>query len=287
MIDNTIANAATATVDTVYDKDTKSFATTANGGDKKVTSSDTIVFVNRNDDFYHYTVRNLNDITVTGNTSGAAATYKTSTIVDDSGKVVVAYVTLGSKPSGASSTTVYGIVSSENGTTKVGDDTYTSYTVQVDDVRDNDKTVLIEGANDTTMKEGDLVAFDLASDDVYSSKDVKVYARMGEKDLALNHAATAVFADEYDEAGQILTYFTGTANDNNEIKGTGATTKAVDKDVKIIYVDAGDDVASSDVGISEFDNVTAKKNIVLVFDEDNASKSVVAIFVDIDRNIER
>ena len=272
-----LVKTTTASNDVVYDKDTKSFATTANGGSKKVTATDAVVFVKKGSDWYSYKVRNLDTIKV------ASGTYNISTMLDDS-KIAAAYVELAKKPSGASSDTVYGIVSSENGTVKNGDDTYTSFTV--DDGTDTPKTVLIEGAGDTTLKKGDLVAFDLASDNVYATSDIKIYARYASNTLSLNVAnasnAFKGFAGEY-EAASILTYYD---TKDNLLHKTTPHTVAVDDDVKVIYVDADDNktVAETDV---VHDGISDKANFVAVYDNDDTSKSIIAIFVADDSNIEQ
>ena len=274
-VESTVAEHATQVV---YDKDTKSFATEANGNGKKVTATDAVVFVQKDSDWYAYNIRNLDTIKVAG-----AANYNAATMLDDS-KVAVAYVQLTKKPSGASSDTVYGIVSSENGTVKNGDDTYTSFTV--DDGTDTPKTVLIEGAGDTTIKKGDLVAFDLASDNVYATSDIKIYARYASNTLSLNVAnasnAFKGFAGEY-EAASILTYYD---TKDNLLHKTTPHTVAVDDDVKVIYVDADDNktVAETDV---VHDGISDKANFVAVYDNDDTSKSIIAIFVADDSNIEQ
>ena len=264
----------------LYDKDTKSF-------DKKVVASDGVLFVNKTTipgddepaavgDFYAYNIRNLNDIDL------AQYGYYSYMMDSDGSKVVAAYVTLANKPSGASSDTVYGIVSSENGTVKVNDDTYTSYTVDVDE--STQKTVLIEGDNDSTLKEGDLVSFDVASDDIYATSDITVY--YPESNHTATNNAAAVFVKEYDEAGQILSYYTGAGSVSDGVyPGTGLTTKAVDEDVQIVYVDAEDNTARSEIGVNAFDGVTGKANVVVVFEDNNISKPIVAIYVDVKSDI--
>ena len=276
---NTVASTvAEHATQVVYDKDTQSFATEANGNGKKVTATDAVVFVQKDSDWYAYNIRNLDTIKVAG-----ATTYNAATMLDDS-KVVAAYVKLDKKPSGASSDTVYGIVSSENGTVKNGDDTYTSFTV--DDGTDAPKTVLIEGAGIETLKKGDLVAFDLASDNVYATSDIKIYARYASNTLSLNVAnasnAFKGFAGEY-EAASILTYYD---TQDNLLHKTTPHTVAVDDDVKVIYVDADDNktVAETDV---VHDGISNKANFVAVYDNDDTSKSIIAIFVADDSNIEQ
>ena len=256
-----------------YDKDTKTFNDT-------VVSADAVLFVNKTTDsskvgdFYQYTARNLNSINLE---SGA---YYAS--LADDGKIVAAYVTLAAKPNGASSDTVYGIVSSENGTVKNGDDTYTSYTVQVDDNRANDKTVLIAGDADTTLKEGYLVSFDVTSDNVYATTDITIYLKNTGNNIDTTKAI-AVGVKEYDEAGQIITYWTSQSEIGND-NGTSKKTVAVDDDVQIVFVNSEDDVASEATGAYDYDGVTKNKNAVVVFESGNTNK-IVAIFFDVDRNI--
>ena len=291
-----IAAAETATVKTVYNEKTKTF-TYSDGS--AVVSADAVLFVNKSGEFTKYTARNLDTITVTGNataSSSDAVTYDTSVILDD-GKVVAAYVTLSSKPNSSSSDTVYGIVSSENGDVKVNGDTYTSYTVDLDE--STQKTVMIEGSGDTSLKEGDLVAFDVSADNIYSSSNIKVYARYakteGNNEATLNvnvancTGAVAAYVDEYDEQGKILSYYTNVSQDSssNTYVGSDLVTKAVDKDVKVIYVNSSDDKAGSNIGVNEFDAVKGHKNIVVVFDNDNENNEIVAIFVDSDSNLEQ
>ena len=264
----------------LYDKDTKSFNGT-------VVASDGVLFVNKTTipgngkpaavgDFYAYNIRNLNDIDL------AQYGYYSYMMDSDGSKVVAAYVTLANKPSGASSDTVYGIVSSENGTVKVNDDTYTSYTVDVDE--STQKTVLIEGDNDSTLKEGDLVSFDVASDDIYATSDITVY--YPESNHTATNNAAAVFVKEYDEAGQILSYYTGAGSVSDGVyPGDNLTTKAVDEDVQIVYVDAEDNTAGSEIGVNAFDGVTGKANVVVVFEDNNTSKPIVAIYVDVNSDI--
>ena len=254
---------------TVYVKDTKSF-------NNKVAASDAVVFVNKTNaygkpgDFYAYTIRNLNDIKAK---SGAAV----ASILDDN-KVVAAYVELTTKPSGSTADTVYGIVSKENGTVKDGDTTYTSYTVDVD--TNTQKTVLIEGDSDTTLKEGYLVSFDEASDKVYSASDITIYLKNENTDYYKPSTMAAI--DEYDEKGQIVSYWDKLDKIGDKSK---LTTKAVDDDVKIIYVSCDDDKAADNNGAIEYDGVKGTKNAYIVFDENNDSKNVVAIFVDVDGDI--
>ena len=266
-ITEVVKSAALRANTTVYNKDTKSF-------ENKVVTSEAVVFVNKTatahtaGDFYVYTIRNLDKIDVL---SG----FHTAKILDDN-KVVAAYVELSKKPTGASADTVYGIVSKENGTTKVDDTTYTSYTVDVD--TNTQKTVLIEGDSDTTLKEGYLVSFDEASDKVYSASDITIYLKNSASNEKSPNTPAAI--DEYDEKGQIVSYWTSNIGNKDQL-----TTKALDNDVKIIYVSADDDKAAENNGAIEYDGVKKAMNAYIVFDENNDSKNVVAIFVDVDGDI--
>lgn len=264
-------NASSSGADLIYDKDTKSFKGT-------VTDSAAVVFVKKGSDFYRYTARNLSDITI------AAGTDYNYTVAmnDDNTKVVAAYVTLTTKPSGSSASTTYGIVSAENGITKVNDDTYTSWTVQVDDNRDNDKIVMIEGSSSHLTK-GDLVAFDVTSDNTYSAGDVTIYYNDPAFSVASN--ALDVFVKEYDEGGKILSYYAGT-NGSDPTTGT-LITKALDDKIQIVYFDGDDNIGAASVGVNEFDAVTNKKNAVVVFKDNDPTKAIVAIYVDVDNDIAR
>ena len=275
-VTTTVAN---KTTNTVYDKDRKSFTygVSTSSSATNVVSADAVLFVKKGSDWYSYTARNLNDITVVGNESGTAKTYNTSVVLDD-GKVVAAFVTLDSKPSGSTSTTLYGIVSKENGTTKIDDTTYTSYTVDVD--ASTQKTVLIEGDSDKTLKEGYLVSFDESSDSVYSANDITIYLKNSDNDLKKPNTMAAIY--EYDTKGEIVSYWDKEDDIGDKAK---LTTKALDKDVKIIYVDSEDDQAAEDNGAIEYDAVKNAKNAYIVFEDNDATKNVVAIFVDVDGNI--
>lgn len=88
------------------------------------------------------------------------------------------------------------------------------------------------------------------------------------------------------EAGQILSYYTGAGSVSDGVyPGTGLTTKAVDEDVQIVYVDAEDNTAGSEIGVNAFDGVTGKANVVVVFEDNNISKPIVAIYVDVNSDI--
>ena len=242
--------------ETVYSKDTKAFKSV-------MTDSDAVLFVNvdNGDKFYAYNLRSLNDIKV-------ADTTKYASVLNSDDKVEVAYVELGSKPSGATSDTVYGIVSKDNGTVKIGDDYQKSYVVSNNE---GDYTVYM-GASSTKLAKGDIVYFDQASDNVYSDSDVK---KLGADDASNFLAA---YAKELDN-DKVLSYYTNVTTDTDgTYKGSGSPVNiALEDDAKIVYVDQDNDKAGDDIGVNEFDKITGYKNIVVV---KNSSGKIDAIIVE-------
>ena len=224
-----------------YDKDTKTF-------DGKVTTTDAVLFVkvadNGSTNYYAYNIRSLGNITTASN-----AKY----VLNSDNKVEAAYVELGAKPSGATSDTVYGIVTAANGTVKVGDEYKSEYKVANDK---NEYTVYMQTSS--TVAKGDIVSFDLASDNIYSNSDVTVY-----------NATDAKYIDELDK-DNVLSYY-------DSIGGT-LETKALDDDAQIVYVNQDSDKAGTDIGVGEYDSIDQYANAVVVLDS-NGTK-IVAIIVE-------
>ena len=257
-----------------YNKDTKTF-------DKIVTSSDAPLFVKKGDDFYVYTLRNLNN---------TAAQSKSAKILDD-GKVVAAYIDSDKTPSGASSDTVYGIVSKAKGSVKVDDTYYTEYAVDTFDktgASETGKKILIEGT-DATLSKGDLVSFDVASNDIYTDSDIHVYTD-GKMDGKNNTNVKATWVKEYDAKGEILTTWnsivknsSGSFEGKKKADGTDdITVAAFDDDAVIAFVSVDDEKATTDNGVPAFDGVKGYKNVLVVTD----GTKIVGLFVDTDNNIE-
>ena len=239
----------------VYNKDTKTF-------DGVMTESDAVLFVKTTNDYYAYNLRSLNNITVD------AGTKNYFSVVNSDGKVEAAVVELSSKPSGATSDTVYGIVSKDNGTVKVGDDYQKFYLVSNNE--GDYKVYMPAGSN--KLSKGDIVYFDQASDETYSNNDVKV---LGTDDTANFLAA---YAKELD-SDKVLSYYTSVTNDANDTyKGIGALVNiALENDAKIVYVDQDNDKAGDNLGVNEFDKITGYANIAVV---KNSSGKVDAIIVE-------
>ena len=239
----------------VYNKDTKTF-------DGVMTESDAVLFVKTTNDYYAYNLRSLNNITVD------AGTKNYFSVVNSDGKVEAAVVELSSKPSGATSDTVYGIVSKDNGVVKVGDDYQKFYMVSNNE---GDYKVYM-GASSTKLEKGDIVYFDQASDNVYSDNDVK---KLGTDDTTNFLAA---YAKELD-SDKVLSYYTAVTNETDGThKGSGTPTNiALENDAKIVYVDKDNNKAGDDIGVNEFDKITGYKNIAVV---KNSSGKIDAIIVE-------
>ena len=235
----------------VYDKDLKSFATNAAVSTYAVTTSDAVLFVKvavsgSSDKYYAYNIRSL------GNIKAVANSTKFYAYTNNDGKVEAAFVQLTSKPSGSTADTVYGIVSEANGTVKVGDEYKSAYKV-VNNVGEY-PVYMPTGAS---VKKGDIVSFDVASDNIYSNADVTVYT-----------ATDAKYIDELDK-DNVLSYY--------DCVGGIKTTKALDDDAQIVYVNQDKDKAGDDIGVNEYDSIDKYANAVVVL---NNSGKVDAIIVE-------
>ena len=260
----------TANNSKVYVKDTKTF-------EDIVTASDAPLFVQKGNDYYVYTIRNLNDVTAAG---------LAGKITDD-GKVVAAFVKLTSAPSGASADTVYGIVSDAKGAVKIDGTYYTEFAVDTFNKKGEaaTKKVLVESTSSDLAK-GDLVSFDIASNDIYSDGDITVYT---DSYTSGTITATATWVKDYDAKGEILTIWNGvTGNADSGFVGAkkadqsdDVTVYAFDDDAVIAYVDADDDKGATDNGVPAFDGVKGYKNVLVVRD----GSKIVGLFVDTDNNI--
>ena len=249
-----------------YVKDTKTF-------DGIVTSADAPLFVKKNGDFYVYTLRNLN------NTAAKSVSAK---MTDDS-KVVAAYIDSDNTPSGASSDTVYGIVSAAKGAVKINDTYYTEFAVDTFDKDGNaetNKKVLIESTN-SKLKKGNLVSFDVASNDIYQDGDITVYTA---------NESTTTWVKDYDAKGEILTTWNGVTKNGDVYEGKktdgktdDVTVTAFDDDAVIAFVSVDDEKGTTDNGVPAFDGVTGYQNVLVV--KDSKTNKIVGLFVDTDNNI--
>ena len=229
----------------VYSKDTKTF-------DGVMTDSAAVLFVKTGNDYYAYNLRSLNDIKV-------PASKNYYSVKNSDGKVEVAVVELTGKPSGATSDTVYGIVSKDNGVVKVNDDYQKSYLVSNN--KGDYKVYMPAGS--TKLSKGAVVYFDQASDDIYADDDVNVIT-------------TGVFAKELDN-DKVLSYYTSATKTANGYIGGGLVNVALEDDAQIVYVDKDGEKGGDDIGVNEFDKINGYANIAVVT---NTSGKVDAIIVE-------
>ena len=242
----------------IYDKDTKQL--TINGAStgttaKMLAASDAVFFSSTDGAGKEYKAYNLRSL---GNISTTSATDVYYALNDDNDEVVAAFADLGNKPSGSSSNTEYGMVISVEKSVKVDDSYYNKYIVWTG----AETTIFVKSDN---FEKGDYVYFDKTSDDTYTSGEVK----------KVNTATSAIWTVKYDQKDKLLTYKTS-ADSNN-------TSKAVEDDLKIVYVNRADKKAGSDVGIGKYDEVTKYANAIMI-DEDKDGK-IDAIIVDENNDI--
>ena len=239
VVDTTSATSYNGT--NIYDKDTKTFAGI-------ITTSDAVLFVKTVDSktkkvhYYAYNIRTLGNIL---NTSSSAEKY----VLKD-GKVEAAFVQMSSKPTSSTSDTVYGIVTAANGTVKVGDEYKSEYKVANDK---NEYTVYMPTTS--SVVKGDIVSFDLASDNIYGNDGVKVYT-----------STDAKYIDELDK-DNVLSYY--------DSIGGSLITKALDSDAQIVYVDQDKDKAGSDIGVGEYDAIDKYANAVVVEGTDGKIDAII------------
>ena len=223
-------------------------------------ASDAVFFSSTDGAGKEYKAYNLRSL---GNISTSSRTDVYYALNDDGDEVVAAFADLGNKPSGSSSNTEYGMVISVAKSVKVDDSYYNKYVVWTG----AETTIFVK--NDDFDK-GDYVYFDKTSDNTYSSGEVK-------KATTENHA-TVIWTVKYDQKDKLLTYKTSA-----ETKDKDNTTKAVEDDLKIVYVNRADKKAGSDIGIGKYDEVTKYANAIMI-DEDNDDK-IDAIIVDENNDI--
>ena len=260
---------------TIYDKTAK----TLNG---TVTATDCVLFVKTSGNtaasnvdadatYKAYNIRDLKDVKAGANDVHVIYVVKNS-------KVVAAFANLAAAPSGATSSVVYGIVSASNGVFEIDDVEYNRYTVVSND---ESYTINIKKSSDTgTVAKGKVIAFAPTNDDQYSNSDIAVLSSSSLSSVTVdgsNYTADVVAVKNYDEAEQLLTYFTGmsAADPDGIYTGTGEITKAVADDVEIIYVNCDGDKAGDEIGVSAFDAMTGKMNAIIVFNGDGVINRII------------
>ena len=253
---------------TFYVKDTKALMGTVTAGDCP------LFYTNASGEYKVSNIRSLNDISLSG---GAK---QTDYIVKD-GKVVAAFAALGSRPNGAAGDTKYGIITTDGTTTTKDGDPYTMYTIWT-----GEETVVYVDGDQNGLAKGKLVSFDPSADQTYTQDST------GTKDFTILdgtaiNKGVAIAVTDYSESDKTITFANGLKVEGNAYVETTKTTKSLDDDVQIVYIDADDNKAGdSGVGITEFDGTTGYNNALVVYDGDDVTKKIVAIFVNTNSDVD-
>lgn len=252
----------------MYNKDTKAFLGTVTDGNCA------LFYTNSSNEYKAANIRNLNTFSVA---NGKAYAY----VTNSDGKVVAAFIDMSAKPSGAASETLYGIITNDGTVTNKNGDTYTMYNIWTG----KDTVVYVDGdqkdASDVALAKGQLVSFDESADQTYTQD------KAGTHDFTiLDGTATvpakgqAIAVTDYNEKDKTITFATKLKVEGDAYVADGKTTKAIDNDVKIVYINADKDKAGDDgMGITSFDGTTGYANAMIVYEDNNTDKKVVAIIV--------
>ena len=247
---------------TFYVKDTKALMGT-------VTAGDCPLFYTQGSDYKVTNIRSLNNIDL------SSAAKKTDYIVKD-GKVVAAFAALGSRPNGAAGDTKYGIVTTDGTTTTKDGDPYTMYTIWTGE----ETTVYVDGTAQTSLNKGNLVSFDPTADQTYTQDTAGVGATRDFTILDGTTNGVKIAVTDYSESDKTITFANGLQVQGNAYVEISKTTKALDDDAQIVYIDADNNKAGdSGVGITEFDGTTGYANALIVYDGNNANNKIVAVIV--------
>ena len=246
--------------ETLYNKDTKAFL---NGGSLTVTDGACVLFYNNGSELKVSNIRNLDTISATANMMYAS-------VIDSNGKIVAAFVDYGKKVPGASDDTLYGIITSDGQVTSKNGDPYTMFTVWTGE----ETTVYVEGDTVSSLNKGALVSFDKSADDTYDQSDFTIL------DGTNTAKGQAIAVSDYSEADQTITFANALKLEGEAYVEDGKTTKAIDEDAKIVYIDADNQTKGDDgMGITSFDGTTGYANALIVYEGGVATNKIVAIIV--------
>ena len=244
--------------ETLYNKDTKAFL---NGGSLTVTDGACVLFYNNGSELKVSNIRNLDTISAT-------ASMMYASVIDSNGKIVAAFVDYGKKVPGASDDTLYGIITSDGQVTSKNGDPYTMFTVWTGE----ETTVYVEGDTVSSPTKGALVSFDKSADDTYAQSDFTV--------LDGTSQGQAIAVSDYSEADQTITFANALKLEGGAYVEDGKTTKAIDEDAKIVYIDADNQTKGDDgMGITSFDGTTGYANALIVYEGGVDTNKIVAIIV--------
>ena len=246
----------------MYNKDTKAFLGTVTDGNCA------LFYTNSSNEYKAANIRNLNTFSVA---TGKAYAY----VTNSDGKVVAAYINMNSKPSGSANETLYGIVTGDGTVTSKNGDTYTMYNIWTG----KDTVVYVDGDAQDSLNKGALVSFDESADQTYTqtSTGSKDFTVLDGTDTAKGQA---IAVTDYNEKDKTITFASALKVDGDAYVENGKTTKAIDNDVKIVYINADKDKAGDDgMGITSFDGTTGYANALIVYEDNINTKKVVAIIV--------
>lgn len=250
------------------------------GGTTYNTTSDCVVYMDIDSsegiNWKAYKLRDLKTFTY-----GTGTNY---TCVFNDSKELAALVltgsTVGSRPSGATSNTVYGIVSSAVKNVKKDGKAYKYVTVQ----SNGDE---YEVYTNEIIAKGDIVCLEVTSDDIYGSDELSVINTY--KYISENEKAIAGYVLNYRESDKTITvsktYSANSAdasdktykvNDDAEIIGTYALTK----DTEYYYVDRDGNKGVDSASIATMDSLKHTMNVIVIADPDsgNGYEAAVVIF---------
>lgn len=255
------------TLEKVWNKTTK--ALNYSGEKTLVATTDAVLFVKVDTDYYTYNLRSLGNIAKTRLVEKTGVSY-----FEKDGQVVAAYMQLTGKPGSNTTTTLYGIITGSNGVRKDDDTTYASYSVWTGE----DTNILVE-EDKASLAVGSIITFDQTTDGKYSTGDIKAVSTYDKdaKSYTLASGYNAVAVDSYNASKAILTYFEATKENENKTF-VGVDPKAsvtVADDVTIVYVDADEQDEGGDNGVDAFDSTTGNLNAIIHLNDDKVVDTII------------
>ena len=111
-----------------------------------------------------------------------------------------------------------------------------------------------------------------SADDTYDQSDFTI--------LDGTSQGQAIAVSDYSEADQTITFANALKLEGEAYVEDGKTTKAIDEDAKIVYIDADNQTKGDDgMGITSFDGTTGYANALIVYEGGVATNKIVAIIV--------
>ena len=245
------------TTEKVWNADTKIVAGNA------VAASDAVLYATNSEGAYKvYSLRSLKSLTLK---DAKDVCY----VKNSSGKITAAYVDLAAVPSGATSSTMYGMIIANNGVVKLEDTVYSQFVVWTG----TKTTINVEG-DTVRLSKGDYVVFDESRNGTYAVGDVTKL-----ETVSGTRTVTDVAVKEYSTSDAVLSYYTLVELKDKTYAGKSDTlrTAAMDKNAVVIYVNRSSKTAGDEIGVNPFDTATGYANVKMVQDKDGV---IVALLVE-------